>query len=439
MSDRTGDMMNRLRNSASPARTWLGGIVVVPNALRVSESTTTILVKDVHSTRIAGATDSTVSSRMMLTVWLGLPRLGSTTTDTPGLVVGFVVGFGGVGAAGAARAGAAPGRASTGAAAVDTNTVAGAAADGVVACAAAAGPARPTRASAPTASTRRARVGQGRSATTRASLAEHEGGRGPGPAERLPGTRGARDPAGGAGRDLRGRGDRPGEDEVGGRRLHRGTGRRPVRLDGLRGDRQVGPGELGEDADGPLGDTEDHHPRPGLDDLDRGALAERAAGEHVDRDRAPTRTGPAEAALGGVAGEDDEQGEDGAERDEQAQYGERHRAVAHARCRASASLTTSVTRTANSSSTTTTSPRAMRVPLTSTSTGLPAARSSSSTTPGARASTSCTVIRVRPSSTLMPISTSRSRCRRRGSTAAGAAVSPKARKVAAAGAASRDG
>src|SRR6478672_117971 len=234
MSDRTGDMMNRLRNSASPARTWLGGIVVVPNAFRVSDSTTTILVKDVHSTRIAGATDSTVSSRMMLTVWLGLPRLGSTTTDTPGLVVGFVVvlvvGFGGVGAAGAARAGAVPGTASAGAAAVDTRTVAGPAANGVVACAAAAGPARPTRASAPTASTRRARVGQRRSATTRASLAQHEGGRGPGPAERLPGTRSARDPAGGPGRDLGGRGHRAGEDEVGGRRLHRGPGRGQVRL-----------------------------------------------------------------------------------------------------------------------------------------------------------------------------------------------------------------
>src|SRR5689334_7415236 len=75
-------MMNRLRNMASPASTWFGGIVGVPSAFRVSDSTTITLVKAVHSTSSAGAIDRTVSSRMMLTVWLGLPTPGSRLTET---------------------------------------------------------------------------------------------------------------------------------------------------------------------------------------------------------------------------------------------------------------------------------------------------------------------------------------------------------------------
>src|SRR6476469_1459670 len=75
-------MMNRLRNRASPASTWFGGIVGVPSAFRVSDSTTITLVKAVHSTSRAGAIDRTVSSRMMLTVWLGLPTPGSRLTET---------------------------------------------------------------------------------------------------------------------------------------------------------------------------------------------------------------------------------------------------------------------------------------------------------------------------------------------------------------------
>ena len=69
-------MMNRLRNSARPASTWFGGIVGVPSAFRVSDSTTITLVNAVHSTSRAGAIDRTVSSRMMLTVWLGLAHAG---------------------------------------------------------------------------------------------------------------------------------------------------------------------------------------------------------------------------------------------------------------------------------------------------------------------------------------------------------------------------
>src|SRR5471030_436169 len=81
-------MMNKLRNRASPASTWFGGIVGVPSAFRVSDSTTMILVNAVQSISSEGAIDSTVSSRMMLTVWLGLPMPGSRFTDTlPGLDV----------------------------------------------------------------------------------------------------------------------------------------------------------------------------------------------------------------------------------------------------------------------------------------------------------------------------------------------------------------
>src|SRR4051812_25502454 len=62
----------------------------------------------------------------------------------------------------------------------------------------------------------------------------------------------------------------------------------------------------------------------------------------------------------------------------------------------------------NASSTTTTSPRASRVPLTSRSAGEPASRSSSTTPPGASARSWRTLMRVRPSSQVPSISTSRS-------------------------------
>ena len=49
-----GPMMNRLRNSARPASTWLGGTLVRPSALRVMLRTTKILVKHVHSSSSGG-------------------------------------------------------------------------------------------------------------------------------------------------------------------------------------------------------------------------------------------------------------------------------------------------------------------------------------------------------------------------------------------------
>src|SRR5260370_25886808 len=84
--DTTGPIMNRLRNRARPASTWLGGTLVRPSALRVSDSTTKIFVKLVHSSSRAGATDSTVSASMMTIELLGLPD-GPDTPLTPTVTV----------------------------------------------------------------------------------------------------------------------------------------------------------------------------------------------------------------------------------------------------------------------------------------------------------------------------------------------------------------
>ena len=50
--------------------TGFGGIELSPSALRVSESTITMRVKPVIMMSRAGATDRTVSSRMMKMLWL---------------------------------------------------------------------------------------------------------------------------------------------------------------------------------------------------------------------------------------------------------------------------------------------------------------------------------------------------------------------------------
>src|SRR3954447_1796088 len=65
MAETVGPMMNRLRNSASPAITWLGGMLVRPSALRVIPRTMKILVNDVQSSSRAGATESTVRPSMI--------------------------------------------------------------------------------------------------------------------------------------------------------------------------------------------------------------------------------------------------------------------------------------------------------------------------------------------------------------------------------------
>ena len=64
----TGAIANRVRNSARPMMTWLGGMPCSPRALRVSSSTTTKRVNEVISRRIAGASDASPNSRTMTTV-----------------------------------------------------------------------------------------------------------------------------------------------------------------------------------------------------------------------------------------------------------------------------------------------------------------------------------------------------------------------------------
>src|SRR4051812_28139164 len=113
-------MTNRLRNSAKPTTTWLGGMACSPRAFLVSESTMTMRVKLVIIMSSAGATVSSVSATMIVMLWLGLlivsPRLRLTeAVPAPGAagvagVAGVAaVGVGtGDGAAGAAAAGLLP-------------------------------------------------------------------------------------------------------------------------------------------------------------------------------------------------------------------------------------------------------------------------------------------------------------------------------------------
>src|SRR6202042_488436 len=53
-----GDITNRVRNSAIPTRTWLGGVVLVPSAERMKPRTIRIRVKPVTVNRIAGISES---------------------------------------------------------------------------------------------------------------------------------------------------------------------------------------------------------------------------------------------------------------------------------------------------------------------------------------------------------------------------------------------
>src|SRR5919199_1257133 len=96
MSEKTGPITNSVRNRAMPVITWFGGDCCSPRALRTSDSTTTILVNEVHSRSTEGATDSTVIARIKVIDVLGLPP--PTEMSTPPSPAGAA---GLVGAAGA--------------------------------------------------------------------------------------------------------------------------------------------------------------------------------------------------------------------------------------------------------------------------------------------------------------------------------------------------
>src|SRR4051794_23982964 len=98
-------MTNSDRNSASPTSTWFGGTLCVPIALRTSDRTTTIFVNAVHISSTAGATPSTVTSRMIWTTWLGCPgTLRLTVESVPAFAAGPLGAFGPVGSGAAGRA-----------------------------------------------------------------------------------------------------------------------------------------------------------------------------------------------------------------------------------------------------------------------------------------------------------------------------------------------
>src|SRR3954451_22612301 len=118
----TGPITNMLRNSDSPASTWFGGTDCSPSALRVSDSTTKILVKLVTSSSSDGAMASSVIASSNVTDELGLlPPTCTVTVFEPefGVDVGPAGDEGPAGAFGAGRIGwptaasaAAPGYAS---------------------------------------------------------------------------------------------------------------------------------------------------------------------------------------------------------------------------------------------------------------------------------------------------------------------------------------
>src|SRR5580698_4077568 len=64
----TGDITNSVRNSDRPTSTWLGGVVVVPSAWRISDSTMMMRVKLVIISTIAGRNDSIASTSIVCTL-----------------------------------------------------------------------------------------------------------------------------------------------------------------------------------------------------------------------------------------------------------------------------------------------------------------------------------------------------------------------------------
>src|SRR5829696_6565528 len=101
MSEKTGPITNRVKNSAIPVSTWLGGDEGSPRAFRVRPRTTMILVNDVASSSTEGATDSTVIARIRVIDELGEPSPMEMST-LPSGTTGATGDVGSVGAVGAA-------------------------------------------------------------------------------------------------------------------------------------------------------------------------------------------------------------------------------------------------------------------------------------------------------------------------------------------------
>src|SRR3712207_9367898 len=100
ISPKTGPITNRVRNSAIPVSTWLGGDEGSPSAFRVSARTTMILVNDVARSSTDGAIDSTVMARISVTALLPPPPTLMLTVPSPtDDAVGWAGAVGSVGAA----------------------------------------------------------------------------------------------------------------------------------------------------------------------------------------------------------------------------------------------------------------------------------------------------------------------------------------------------
>ncbi len=83
--------MKKVRNSANPANTWLGGTVDSPSAFFVILKTMMIRTKLVIMIKSAGATDNSVSKRITTKLSLGLVREFPKLIETVGRVVVVVI------------------------------------------------------------------------------------------------------------------------------------------------------------------------------------------------------------------------------------------------------------------------------------------------------------------------------------------------------------
>src|SRR3954468_1745112 len=129
MSEKTGPITNRVRNSAMPVSTWFGGEVGSPRAFRVSARTTMILVKEVQSSSTDGAMESTVIARISVIELLGDPSpTEMSTVPAPG-TAGATGATGATGSVGAADAEPASRIAATVHSSVSTSTTAARRAD----------------------------------------------------------------------------------------------------------------------------------------------------------------------------------------------------------------------------------------------------------------------------------------------------------------------
>ena len=96
-SESVGAMMNSEMNKLSPTRTWFGGAVGRPRALRSKVNTMTTRVNDVIMMSSAGATDSRVIKMMSTTLWEGTrgpsspPRSTLNTTSPSAAASVFAV------------------------------------------------------------------------------------------------------------------------------------------------------------------------------------------------------------------------------------------------------------------------------------------------------------------------------------------------------------